>query len=72
MVWSMNSAEYFTLLVRERGWAPDRFAAWLSDAWIRLFLASARGLTSPASALATALCRGLVCHALTLSLIYLY
>ncbi len=39
VVWSMNSAEYFTLLVRERGWAPDRFAAWLADAWCRLFLA---------------------------------
>ena len=39
-VWSMNSAEYFTLLVRERGWDTSRFAAWLSDAWIRLFLAS--------------------------------
>jgi AcrR family transcriptional regulator len=40
VVWSMNSAEYFTLLVRERGWEPDRFAAWLAGAWTRLFLAS--------------------------------
>jgi hypothetical protein len=39
IVWSMNSAEYFMLLVRERGWPPDRFAAWLADAWCRLFLA---------------------------------
>jgi AcrR family transcriptional regulator len=39
VVWSMNSAEYFTLLVRERGWDPDRFAAWLAEAWCRLFLA---------------------------------
>jgi len=39
VVWSMNSAEFFTLLVRERGWAPDRFAGWLADAWTRLFLA---------------------------------
>jgi AcrR family transcriptional regulator len=39
IVWSMNSAEYFTLLVRERGWDPDRLAAWLADAWCRLFLA---------------------------------
>lgn len=38
VVWSMNSAEYFTLLVRERGWDQDRFAAWLADAWCRLFL----------------------------------
>jgi AcrR family transcriptional regulator len=40
VVWSMNSAEYFMLLVRERGWPPERFAAWLADAWCRLFLAS--------------------------------
>jgi AcrR family transcriptional regulator len=40
VVWSMNSAEYFTLLVRERGWEPERFAAWLAGAWTRLFLAS--------------------------------
>jgi AcrR family transcriptional regulator len=39
VVWSLNSAEYYTQLVRERGWAPDRFAAWLADAWCRLFLA---------------------------------
>ncbi len=39
VVWSMNSAEYFTLLVRERGWDPDEFAAWLAEAWSRLFLA---------------------------------
>ncbi len=39
VVWSMNSAEYFSLLVRERGWAPDRLGTWLADAWCRLFLA---------------------------------
>ena len=39
VVWSMNSAEYFSLLVRERGWDPDKFAAWLAEAWSRLFLA---------------------------------
>ena len=39
VVWSMNSAEFFTLLVRERSWDADRFAAWLADAWTRLFLA---------------------------------
>jgi AcrR family transcriptional regulator len=42
VVWSMNSAEYYTLLVRERGWDTGRFAAWLADAWIRLFLAPPR------------------------------
>jgi AcrR family transcriptional regulator len=41
VVWSMNSSEYYTLLVRERGWPPARFGTWLGDAWCRLFLAAA-------------------------------
>ena len=41
VVWSMNSSEYYTLLVRERGWPPARLGAWLGDAWCRLFLAAA-------------------------------
>ena len=39
VVWSMNSAEYRALLVTERGWSTDRYAAWLADAWTRLLLA---------------------------------
>lgn len=39
IVWSLNSAEYWALLVGERGWSPERFAAWLTDAWTRLLLA---------------------------------
>lgn len=31
IIWSMNSAQYWDLLVRERGWTPDQFAAWLTD-----------------------------------------
>jgi AcrR family transcriptional regulator len=38
IVWSMNAAEYWVLLVHERGWSPARFAAWLADAWTRLLL----------------------------------
>jgi AcrR family transcriptional regulator len=38
IVWSMNAAEYWDLLVGERGWTPDQFAAWLTDAWTRLLL----------------------------------
>ncbi|MDQ1051974.1 TetR/AcrR family transcriptional regulator [Streptomyces sp. V4I2] len=37
-VWSMNAAEYWVLLVHERGWSPEHFGARLRDAWIRLFL----------------------------------
>ena len=39
VVWSMNAVEYWLLLVRERGWTPDRFRSWIADAWIRLLLA---------------------------------
>jgi AcrR family transcriptional regulator len=38
VVWSMNAAEYWDLLVRERGWTPDQFRDWLIDAWRRLLL----------------------------------
>ena len=39
VVWSMNAAEYRALLVDQRGWTPERFGAWLADAWTRLLLA---------------------------------
>ena len=38
IIWSMNAAEYWDLLVRERSWTPDQFQNWLTDAWIRLLL----------------------------------
>jgi AcrR family transcriptional regulator len=38
VVWSMNAAEYWVLLVHERGWTPERFTAWLTDAWTRTLL----------------------------------
>jgi AcrR family transcriptional regulator len=40
IVWSLNSAEFWSLLVHQRGWSPARFAEWLADAWIRLLLAA--------------------------------
>ena len=40
VIWSMNAAEYWDLLVRERGWTPDQFRDWLIDAWTRLLLGS--------------------------------
>jgi len=40
IVWSMNAAEYYVLLVHERGWPSQRFGAWLADAWSRLLLDS--------------------------------
>ncbi|MET0965749.1 MAG: TetR/AcrR family transcriptional regulator [Nakamurella sp.] len=38
IIWSMNAAEYWVLLVRERGWTPAEFSEWLVDAWARLLL----------------------------------
>jgi AcrR family transcriptional regulator len=38
IVWSMNAVEYWVLLVTQRGWSPERFGEWLSDAWTRLLL----------------------------------
>jgi len=40
IIWSMNSAEYWDLLVRERSWSPAEFEAHLADAWIRLLVTS--------------------------------
>jgi AcrR family transcriptional regulator len=41
VVWSMNAAEYWLLLVGQRGWTPERFGVWLVDAWNRLLLSPA-------------------------------
>lgn len=37
---SMNSPEFYLLLVEERGWSPEQFETWLAEAWIRLLLQS--------------------------------
>jgi AcrR family transcriptional regulator len=39
IIWSMNAAEYWDLLVTQRGWSPAEFRDWLVDAWTRLLLA---------------------------------
>lgn len=38
IIWSMNAAEYWDLLVRQRAWTPEQFTHWLTDAWTRLLL----------------------------------
>jgi AcrR family transcriptional regulator len=38
VIWTMNSAEYYAMLVLDRGWSAQRFEAWLYDAWCRLLL----------------------------------
>ncbi|MDP9221532.1 MAG: TetR family transcriptional regulator [Actinomycetota bacterium] len=40
IIWSMNAAEYWALMVIERGWTPRQFGDWLIDAWKRLLLES--------------------------------
>ena len=40
VVWATNSAEFYGLLVSERGWAPEQYEAWLADSWARLFIGS--------------------------------
>jgi AcrR family transcriptional regulator len=64
IVWATNSAEYF-LLLAQRGWSPEEFAAHLNDTWCRTLLdrsagtqaataddvqVAARGLDPPGSA----------------------
>jgi AcrR family transcriptional regulator len=38
VLWTMNSPEYYLLLVEGRGWEPAKFESWLKDAWCRLLL----------------------------------
>ena len=40
ILWSMNSPEFYLLLVDQRGWSAETFGLWLADAWIRLLLKS--------------------------------
>jgi len=40
IIWSMNSPEFYLLLVEQRGWSSKEFEEWLGDAWIRLLLKS--------------------------------
>ena len=45
IIWSMNAAEYWVLLVHERSWTAEQFCDWIIDAWTRLLL----GKPTPAS-----------------------
>lgn len=38
ILWSMNSPEYYLLLVEQRGWKPEALEHWLSEAWCKLLL----------------------------------
>jgi AcrR family transcriptional regulator len=38
IIWTTNSPEVYTLLVVQRGWAPETYSRWLADSWERLLL----------------------------------
>jgi AcrR family transcriptional regulator len=38
IVWATNSSEVYVMLTREREWTPQRYEAFLVDAWKRLLL----------------------------------
>jgi len=38
IIWSMNSPEFYLLLVEQRKWSDLDFECWLADAWVRLLL----------------------------------
>lgn len=38
ILWSMNSPEFYLLLVAERRWTADEYQQWLAEAWITLLL----------------------------------
>ena len=38
VLWATNSPEFYSLLVRGRGWSAGVFETWLADAWIDLLL----------------------------------
>lgn len=40
ILWSMNSSEFYLLLVEQRGWSAEQFEGWLADAWQRLLIES--------------------------------
>lgn len=38
VLWSVGSPMVYRRVVTERGWAPDRYRAWIADALVRLLL----------------------------------
>lgn len=40
VIWATNAAEFYVLLVQQRGWKVEHYERWLADAWQRLLLRS--------------------------------
>ncbi len=52
VIWATNSAEFYLLLVRDRGWRPEAFARFLADGWRRLLLTDQSAQTTATRGLA--------------------
>src|SRR5215469_3099352 len=37
-LWIFNSAQLYGMLLRDRGWSPERYERWLARSWTRLLL----------------------------------
>ena len=44
IIWSMNSTEFYLLLVEQRGWSVEEYREWLGTAWIRLLIEPCEGI----------------------------
>jgi len=40
IIWSMNSPEFYLLLVEQCGWSLEEYERWLGDAWVQMLLES--------------------------------
>lgn len=38
VIWATNAAEFYVLLVQQRGWEAEHYERWLANAWQRLLL----------------------------------
>jgi AcrR family transcriptional regulator len=43
ILWSMNSPEFYLLLVAQRRWTAEEYQLWLGEAWIELLLSGETG-----------------------------
>ncbi len=51
ILWATASPQAFALLVRRRGWTPERWASWLADSLMRLLLTAPGPAGSPSDGL---------------------
>jgi hypothetical protein len=54
VLWATNATTFFSLLTSRPGWTPDRYGAWLADAWTRILLADGAATGRGAGSLSNA------------------